>query len=85
MDCDDALLRVYEYLDGEMTMWRRRAITRHLDECPPCLQGFSFEVELRRVIVSKCSEEVPDALRSRIAQALGFGPDLGSAPGPFRP
>jgi mycothiol system anti-sigma-R factor len=85
MDCDKAILQVYAYLDGELTMWKRVAITRHLDDCPPCLQGFSFEVELRRVIISKCSEEVPDALRSRIAQALGMGTDLGSSAGPFRP
>ena len=83
MDCDKAILQVYAYLDGELTMWKRVAITRHLDECSPCLQGFSFEVELRRVIVSKCSEEVPDALRNRIAQVLGMGTDLGSSSGPF--
>ena len=59
MDCDHAIYRVYEYLDGELTVWRRRAITRHLDECPPCAQGFTFEIEIRRVIVSKCHEEVP--------------------------
>ena len=72
MDCDDALHRVYEYLDGEMTVWRRRAITRHLDECPPCAKGFVFEVELRRIVVSKCREEVPSSLRQRIAEALGI-------------
>ncbi len=72
MDCDDALHRVYEYLDGEMTVWRRRAITRHLDECPPCAKGFVFEVELRRIVVSKCQEEVPSSLRQRIAEALGI-------------
>ena len=59
MDCDKAIHQVYSYLDGELTVWKRMAITRHLDECPPCLQGFSFEIELRRVIVSKCHEEVP--------------------------
>ena len=75
MDCDDALFRVYEYLDGEMTVWRRRAITRHLDECPPCADGFTFEVELRRIVVSKCREEVPPALRQRIAEALGIVAD----------
>ena len=36
MDCDEAILRIYQYLDGELTVWRRRAISRHLDECPPC-------------------------------------------------
>jgi mycothiol system anti-sigma-R factor len=74
MDCDQAIHRVYEYLDGELTMWRRRAITRHLDECPPCADGFVFEVELRRVIVSKCHEEVPGELRAKIAKALGIDP-----------
>ena len=72
MDCDDALLRVYEYLDGELTVWRRRAITRHLDECPPCADGFVFELEIRRIVVSKCREEVPISLRRKIAEALGI-------------
>ena len=46
-----AVPRVYHYLDGELTVWKRRAITRHLDECPPCAQGFYFEIEIRRVVV----------------------------------
>ena len=33
MDCEQSIHRVYEYLDGELTVWRRIAITRHLDEC----------------------------------------------------
>jgi len=65
-------MRVYEYLDGELTVWKRRAITRHLDECPPCAEGFTFEIEIRRVIVSKCVEEAPQDLKQRIAMALGI-------------
>jgi mycothiol system anti-sigma-R factor len=72
MDCEHAHVRVYEYLDGELTVWKRRAITRHLDDCPPCAEGFSFEIELRRVIVSKCGEQVPAELKARIAAALGI-------------
>jgi mycothiol system anti-sigma-R factor len=72
MDCDHAIHRVYEYLDGELTVWKRRAIARHLDECPPCAQGFTFELEVRRVIVSKCTEPVPADLRDRIAKSLGI-------------
>jgi mycothiol system anti-sigma-R factor len=76
MDCEHAHLRVYEYLDGELTVWKRRAITRHLDDCPPCAEGFTFEIELRRVIVSKCGEQVPAELKARIASALGLpGPE----------
>jgi mycothiol system anti-sigma-R factor len=72
MDCDDAIIRLYQYLDGELTIWRRRAIARHLDECPPCAEGFDFEIELRQVIASKCRDEVPPELKRRIAEAIGF-------------
>jgi mycothiol system anti-sigma-R factor len=70
MDCDEAILRIYQYLDGELTVWRRRAIARHLDECPPCAQGFDFEIELRQVVASKCRDEVPPELKRRIAEAI---------------
>jgi mycothiol system anti-sigma-R factor len=72
MDCDDAIIRIYQYLDGELTIWRRRAIARHLDECPPCAEGFDFEIELRQVIASKCRDEVPPELKRRIAEAIGL-------------
>ena len=56
MDCQETHLRVYEYLDGELTVWKRLAITRHLIECPPCGEAFTFEIDLRQVVVSKCTE-----------------------------
>ena len=71
MDCDKAIHRIYHYLDGELTVWRRIAISRHLDDCPPCAEGFDFEIELRQVIASKCRDECPTELRRRIAAALG--------------
>jgi mycothiol system anti-sigma-R factor len=70
MDCDKAIYRVYHYLDGELTVWRRWTIRRHLHRCPPCSQGFDFEVELRQVVSSKCRDEAPSELRQRIAEAI---------------
>ena len=75
MDCDKAIYRVYLYLDGELTVWRRWTIKRHLDKCPPCAQGFDFEVELRQVVSTKCRDEAPDDLRRRIAEQLGLPPE----------
>lgn len=72
MDCDDAIYRIYEYLDGELTVFKRQAIARHLDECPPCAKGFDFEFELRQVISMKCRDQVPPELKARIAEALGL-------------
>ena len=70
MDCEKAIYRVYSYLDGELTVWRRWSIRRHLDKCPPCAQSFDFELEVRQVVSSKCRDECPEELRRRIAQAL---------------
>jgi mycothiol system anti-sigma-R factor len=71
MDCEKASYRVYRYLDGELTLWRRWTIRRHLEKCPPCSQGFHFEVELRQVVSTKCRDDAPPELRRRIAEALG--------------
>jgi mycothiol system anti-sigma-R factor len=75
MDCEKASYRVYHYLDGELTVWRRWTIKRHLGKCPPCAQGFDFEVELRQVVSMKCRDEAPDELRRRIAEQLGLPPE----------
>lgn len=74
MDCDKAFHRMYTYLDGELTVWRRWKITRHLDKCPPCAEGFDFEMELRQVVSSRCRDQVPPELKARIAEALGCEP-----------
>lgn len=72
MDCDKAAYRMYYYLDGEITVWRRWKITRHLNRCPPCAQGFDFEIELRQVIASRCRDEVPPELKHKVADSLGI-------------
>ena len=70
MDCDKAYVRMYRYLDGEVTVWRRWRITRHLGRCPPCAHGYDFEIELREVIATRCRDTVPDDVKRRIAQAI---------------
>jgi mycothiol system anti-sigma-R factor len=69
-DCNESIERLYHYLDGELTEERRLEIKHHLDDCPPCLQAFDFEAELRVVIANRCKDRVPDALRQRIRDAL---------------
>jgi mycothiol system anti-sigma-R factor len=70
MDCDKAYRRMYRYLDGEITVWRRWRISRHLGKCPPCANGYVFEVELREVIATRCRDTVPDDVKRRIAEAI---------------
>lgn len=71
MDCDKAFYRMHHYLDGEVTVWRRWKISRHLNRCPPCADGFVFEVEFRQIVASRCRDEMPPELKRRIVDALG--------------
>ncbi len=68
--CADALEELYLYLDGELTDEKRSTIRHHLDDCNPCFEAFDFEAELRIVISTRCRDEVPEGLRTRIAQQL---------------
>jgi mycothiol system anti-sigma-R factor len=77
VNCGEAIVEIYQYLDGELTAWKRTAISRHLDDCPPCAEGFTFEIELRQVIATKCRDRVPPELKRRIAEALGLEPPSG--------
>jgi len=71
MDCDKAAHRMYHYLDGELWVWRRWKVSRHLNRCPPCAEGFVYEVEFRQVIALRCRDNTPPALKQRIADAIG--------------
>jgi mycothiol system anti-sigma-R factor len=72
--CEEALHELYHFLDGELTDTRRHLISSHLDGCSSCLGAFDFEVELRHVVSQRCRDSVPDALRDRIAKAIGHQP-----------
>ncbi len=72
-DCNDAVKELYTFLDGELTDARRSAIRGHLDGCHPCLEAFDFEAELRMVVSHHCREQVPEALKARIAALIEQG------------
>jgi mycothiol system anti-sigma-R factor len=69
-ECEDAVHRLYHYLDGELTPERRAEVRRHLDDCSPCFKAFDFEADVRQLIQQRCRDEVPAGLRERIAQAI---------------
>ena len=69
-DCSDALHELYEYLDGELTASRRAEIEHHLTACGECFEAFDFQAELKQVIAHKCRDEVPEALKARVAHLI---------------
>ena len=69
-DCQEAVHRLYHYLDGELTIERRATIKRHLEACSDCIEAFEFEAELKMAISRGCRDTVPESLRLRVYQAI---------------
>lgn len=70
-DCTEALLRVFEYLDGEMTPDDSRKIRDHLDGCGPCLKQYNLDQALKAIVKRSCRcEEAPVELRTTILRRL---------------
>jgi mycothiol system anti-sigma-R factor len=66
-DCGEVLLRVYEYLDGELDEHVVGKIRQHLDECGPCLSEYDLDIALKALIRRACGGEcAPEELRTRI-------------------
>jgi len=80
MECEQLLDLIQYYMDGGLPQWRMRAVTRHLDDCPPCANGYRVELHYRAVVATKCREPLPSDLRQRVEAALGCVPPPGDTP-----
>lgn len=80
LDCRQALARLYEYLDGELTGERAEQVRHHLDICRGCYPHVnfcrSFQDALRRAAEGQAPP--PAELRARVLELLraeGLAPD----------
>ncbi len=65
--CQEVLLRVYEFLDSEMTDADTVKIRQHLDECAPCLREYGIEEEVKLLVKrSHPCDSPPVGLRERV-------------------
>lgn len=69
-DCDEAMERLYEYLDAELDDVTAVGIRSHLDECGGCHKSFDFERRLKTVVRERLSEEVPDRFLNKLRRAI---------------
>lgn len=70
VDCEKALAELYSYVDGWAEGPERGSIKEHLEACAPCLDVYDFHESLQRLISTTCQSELPDALRTRVLEAL---------------
>jgi mycothiol system anti-sigma-R factor len=65
--CKEAIVRLNDYLDHELTDAERADVIKHLQICKPCLERFRFEETLVTSLRKKvCALVAPAKLREKL-------------------
>lgn len=71
VSCEEALSRVYEYLDGELDPESQERIHRHIEICRRCYPFFDFERLFLDYIEEKgLTSERRERLQERVLRVL---------------
>ncbi|MEP7177181.1 MAG: zf-HC2 domain-containing protein [Gemmatimonadales bacterium] len=69
--CDEALRRLEDFLDGELSAEQVGRMQAHLDSCVPCTSQFTFEASVVRGIRERLQRtDLPPDLLARIRRML---------------
>jgi mycothiol system anti-sigma-R factor len=71
VNCDEALAELYLLLDRECSPDHAAELRRHLETCPPCLEEYGIDEQLKQLLARKCGgEHAPDDLKSRLRASI---------------
>lgn len=71
VDCTQALYRMMQYVDGELTAEDAQRIAVHLETCAPCLEEHDIDQMVKQVVHRSCQEgPAPAHLRTTIMQTI---------------
>jgi anti-sigma factor RsiW len=74
IDCETAVRRLWDYLDGRLPAWTREEVRAHLTSCALCPPHVEFAREMRDALAASAppvSDEDETRLRARVRAALG--------------
>jgi anti-sigma factor (TIGR02949 family) len=70
IDCEQALHRLFEYLDDELDRQSQREMEQHLERCRSCFSRLEFEKRMKAHTVELRTEPVSPELEMRIRRVL---------------
>lgn len=71
VDCEEALAEIYLLLDKECSPEHEAELRRHIDDCPPCLEEYGIDEQLKQLLARKCGgEHAPDDLKTRLRASI---------------
>jgi mycothiol system anti-sigma-R factor len=59
--CSEALAEIYLLLDKECSPERDAELRRHIDDCPPCLEEYGIDEQLKHLLARKCGGDLAPA------------------------
>lgn len=65
-ECEQALDRLFEYIDHELPEEQLTQIGEHLRECPPCEAEHRINEKIKNLVARTGGDVAPEALRDRI-------------------
>ncbi|MDR0591675.1 MAG: mycothiol system anti-sigma-R factor [Bifidobacteriaceae bacterium] len=69
-DCEEALPRLYQFIDAELAIHELEAMRDHLDGCDNCAYEHEVRSKLKRIIREACLEVAPPSLRDKVVGRL---------------
>jgi anti-sigma factor (TIGR02949 family) len=71
--CEQALKRLLEFIDQELSDTEHDSVERHLRTCRSCFSRMEFESRLKQCLSALPAEAAPSASRDRIRELIkGF-------------
>jgi anti-sigma factor (TIGR02949 family) len=72
ISCAEALERLYEYLDGELTAHNAEEVRRHMEVCERCYPNVKFTTAFRDALhrASEGQPVCPDSLRKKVRRVM---------------
>jgi anti-sigma factor (TIGR02949 family) len=74
MTCNDAIQRLVEYLDGELTAATLAEFEAHLAGCAPCRAYFATYRRTNELVAKAHQVEIPEPLRIKLRALLEICP-----------
>jgi anti-sigma factor (TIGR02949 family) len=68
--CEEALEKLFAYLDHELGEHEREAMDAHLSDCRGCYSRAEFEKQLKKKLIESARETAPSELQQRIRKIL---------------
>jgi mycothiol system anti-sigma-R factor len=69
-DCEQALGRLFAYVDRELESGDAAQVRAHIEDCRPCLDEMAVETMLKELVKRCCQEQAPADLRVKIHAQL---------------